>query len=214
MEEHPMMSMVLKLKTVEAHDPWEAQHVLVAGDAWLKKYWNETGSSGKWRNCYVAVHEVEARSKASLANATIVTDPHPTQGTYLSSEKALQKAKEHLVRITEERRSFNGLANAKLFEPMLVEHEEGDYYLIPIGKEQNGTSLGALMVNAYSGAWEGISQFQKPIRYRSQRQAGRWLFQPSEESRSPFHPVYQTATNYIDFNGKSSQQLHALGLGN
>lgn len=214
LEEHPMMSMVLKLKTIEAHDPWEAQHVLVSGEAWLKKFWNETGGSGKWGNCYVAVHEVEARKKSLLAGMKIVTEKQPTDGSAISPDLALTKAKAYLTQITKERPAFKDLSDGFLFDPMLVTHENGNYYLVPVGKKKNGESLGAVMVNAYSGAWEGLSLFQKPLRYRKQKQQGQWVFYPSEESRSPFHPVYQTAKSYVDLDGKVSSELHELGRGN
>lgn len=215
----PSHPSAVTLEKVEAHDPWKAQHVLVSGTTWFQKYWYEPARNrSKWNGCYVAVQENTNTSRESLAAEGTVEMKVPApviNGTVISPEESLKQAKVHLTRIVSENTAFSSLAKQELFEPRLVSHERGTYYLVSIGDKDSRVIHGGLMLNAHTGEWEGLSRFEKTRQHLPEKAAdGDWFFTPSQESPSPFFPLYRTRgegeVRYVDYAGRTFTELHPM----
>lgn len=211
----PDMAMMVTLEKVEAFDPWKAQHVLVSGTTWFQKYWyGPARTRGKWSGCFVAVKEI-SNLKRSQPTFNIRVKSPVTDGEVLTPDEILGKAKQHLSRLVSEKPSFAALSKLELFTPRLVTHSNGSYYLISLGNADTKLLKGALMINPYSGEWEALSQWEKENPYVTERTPnGEWFFTPSQESPSPFFPVYRFQTRnglrYMDYEGKVSDELKKM----
>ncbi len=204
----PGTAAAVTLEKVEAHDPWKAQHVLVSGTTWFQKYWyGPARERGKWSGCFVAVEE-NTNTQRAEPDYELRVKPAVVDGAPISPEESLRLAKSHLAKLVSENPSFSALSPLKLSAPRLVSHDRGSYYLISLG------DTGAIMLNAYTGDWEGLSQFGKPVPVAERREPGTWYFTPSQESPSPFFPVYriqdQRGVRYVDYEGKTTTALHKM----
>jgi hypothetical protein len=215
----PNTSSSVVLQKIEANDPWQAQHVLVSGSTWLQKYWYSPAKArGKWDGCYVAIREISTLEERDFELRFQASEP---QTTLITPRQALRKAKKHLAQQIAENASFSELAKESFLEPRLVNHPSGLYYLIPLGSPVTHLSSGAMMLNAYSGEWEGMSHFKEKVRYLDVKHLprGKWIFSPSKESPSPFFPAYEVEAEvfgspvYLNQDGKMTHELHALQPG-
>jgi hypothetical protein len=215
---NPGTSDAINLEKVEAFDPWKAQHVLVSGTVWFQKYWTKPARTrGKWSGCYVAIQENTNTARDDRPLEIRVKAP-TTRGIPISPQESLRLARKHLERLTAGSSRFSALSRQALFAPKLVSHDRGSYYLIALGDTRSRLTTGALMLNAYTGEWEGLSQFEKTPHYAGERSAqGDWFFTPSQESPSPFFPLYRTQTkggvSYVSFDGKTHAELHPMTPG-
>jgi hypothetical protein len=71
----------------------------------------------------------------------------------------------------EKRPAYQALRGTVPLEPLLVNREKNGYYMVPFGYREGRLSQGALLVNAYSGEFEEIGVFQRPITYLDRERA-------------------------------------------
>ena len=223
---HPYSLSGATLEKIEAHDPWKGQHVLVSGSTWFEKYWYKPVDFGKWRGCYLIVHEKSQYQRTPWAHIDFDKPTSANQTRFFEPAELKQRANQYLSQFGSELDHFH-LAKLDALEPMLVRHERGDYYLVPMGDSHSGVSQGAVMINAHSGEWEGLSRFAEPHRYLSRTKAltgidtkrlaqSDWIFSPSEQSRSPFHPALRLQSDrnespiYVNQDGIKSTSLVPL----
>jgi hypothetical protein len=56
-------------------------------------------------------------------------------------------------------------------EPLLVERDKNGYYIVPFAYLDSTISLGAIIVNAYSGQFQEAAVFPKPIQFLTEDEA-------------------------------------------
>src|SRR5262249_39072068 len=137
--------------------------------------------SGTWMNKYVAVVE------PPLEKGRIqVKQVKRTGSKMISPREATEQARRAIAQLNlpEGRHSFFTQPNVVPAEPMLV--QEGStqsnlknapaYYIVPFGfrqerAERGPLTRGCVLVNAFTGAFEEVTTFGKPVRYLPEEEA-------------------------------------------
>jgi hypothetical protein len=156
----------------------------ITGAQWYAGPWNgAVVYSGTWQNQYVAIVEPPAPKGEAKVNSVSRTGDR-----LLTPDEALGSAR----RWIDERRlsaapQYNVLAHrdAEAHTPLLVRDEprvrESErvpyYYIVPFGfrneKEGAGRPLvrACVLVNGYTGAFEEVTSFGRPVRYLTREEA-------------------------------------------
>jgi len=212
---------------------------LMSGTNWYSNYWYTPGNiaASKWNGNYIAVIEPPLNEGKATAPSEV------EKGKVISGNTAKERA---LVLIKKlrlyEKDPYTILRNTKPLNPLLVNADYKGYYIVPFGYEEGKLSQGAILINAYSGDFQEVGVFKKPIKYLPEDRAvkiaidyicfgrartkARLIFQPSEQTKSRFLPVWQitakktewifftkVATVYVTQEGKVFEKLTKLPLG-
>lgn len=126
----------------------------VSGATWYTEFAAVTKSPSAYNGKFVAVIEPPpSPGRAVAAGKLLVT------GRVISRAEAVRFAREAVEKLKlREVESFREFAATKPLEPLLVNAEEGGYYLVPFSADQKGASL-AVIVNAYNGEFEEAGHF-------------------------------------------------------
>lgn len=182
------------------------------GSTWLTSYLylNSPVSvvGSKWRGKFVAVTEGDAAPPGD-ANAEM----QRTSGAIVSIGAAIEFAQnalngEDILKVA----PYSVLHQIDPLNALLVNVDGNAYYIVPYGYKDNNISIGAIIVNAYSGQFQEASVFPKPIQFISkedavrlastfvckcnisnQNVASQLVFTPSGASFTRFLPVWQIA---------------------
>jgi hypothetical protein len=229
------------LQSIHFYDP-EPHNVgtntTMPGAQWFSGPWNGAIIySGTWLNQYVAV--VEPPIQKGMVRAKSVKR---TGEKMLSAAQALEHAKKWIseLKLAEQSKySLLGHKDVEALEPMLVRDEMPGsrkknvphYYIVPFGDKSESQERGArivricVLVNAYSGHFEEVTAFGKPVRYFSKEEAldvvagamrvdrkklkeaeTTLVFQPSDITHVRVWPFWQVKigrrTVYVDQTGK------------
>jgi hypothetical protein len=133
-------------------------------------------------------------------------------GRILPAAKALELAKRWVEKIEplREIEPFKGLQRSRPLKPLLVNPRHGGYYLVPYSADGE-TASHAILVNAYSGEFQGAGAFARR-RYMSDREALKralrffgihrpqrydvtLVYSPEAGAASLFHPVWRVAVD-------------------
>ena len=126
----------------------------VSGATWYGEFAAVTKSPSAYQSKFVAVIEPPpSPGRAVAAGKLLVT------GRVISRAEAVRFAREWVEKLKlREVETFREFAGSKPLEPLLVNAEEGGYYLVPFSADQKAASL-AVIVNAYDGAFEEAGRF-------------------------------------------------------
>lgn len=175
------------LQTISVNDP-EPHNVgtysTFSAAQWFNGPWNGAiVYGGTWLNKYVAVIEPPLeKGKVRVKNVK------RTGARLLSPKQAMEYAAKWVTEFDLERHSQHALLGHRdvvASEPLLVREESGrkgtgtvpHYYIVPYGFRQELADRGArlargcVLVNAYTGAFEEVTAFGKPIRYLERDEA-------------------------------------------
>ncbi len=234
------------LQTITVHDPWPVNvgtDTQMSGSQWFNGPWNGgIYYPGTWQNKYVAIVEPpvqEGRVKVKRETRT--------GKKLLSGEEALRYARRWIAdRDLAAHPKYSILRREDVIarEPMLVREisEEKDenvphYYIVPFGFKEEVGKCGtfhvrvAVLVNAYTGNFEEVTAFGKPVRYLPEDEALqivasamrverkklakadiRLAFQPSDITHIRSWPFWKVTINkrtvYVDMTGKIHGSLH------
>jgi Papain-like cysteine protease AvrRpt2 len=183
----PVSGSTPTLQTITVHDP-EPHNVGTAttqsAAQWYAGYWNGAIIySGTWLNEYVAVVEPPIRP----GNAR-VKQVKRTGTRLLSASQAIEAARRSIaeLKLAEQGRySLLARPDVEPLEPMVVRDQPPGsrarnvphYYIVPFGFEEERHEGGSrlarvcVLVNAYSGAFEEVTAFGRPIRYLTEQEA-------------------------------------------
>lgn len=210
------------------------------GSTWYGTYWNgAVGYAGTWDNQYVAVIEPPVeKGKVRVKAVKRIGEK------IISAEEAVKFAEkwiDELGLIEKPAYSFLRKEGVINVQPLLVregiksemEQEEmvPHYYIVPYGLEHEiekcgvGLTRVCVIVNAYTGAFEEIGTFGKPIRYLPEKEAitavaralklkreeimkvrANLMFQPSDITHIRIYPFWKVMVRdralYVDQLGK------------
>ncbi len=175
------------LQTITVHDP-EPHNIgtdtSMNASQWYSGPWNgPVRYDGTWLNKYVAIVE-PPRIKGSVQIKVV-----ERSGTHLISPQEAVERAEHWIRELglAEKRRYGILARSDVvaLEPMVVhdiprvdqkEERPIHYYVVPFGlrsESERGRQLTrvSVLVNAYTGNFEEVTAFGKPIHYLSHDEA-------------------------------------------
>jgi len=168
---NPETNSTVDLQFIDIVDPWSPPcatntaggvRQTISGATWFTTYWGTPGNypASKWHGNYVAVVEPPVREGLAKAKRQV------QEGKLISPEEAVRFALKWYEELGFEKRpAYQGLRGTAPLEPLLVNQEKNGYYLVPFGYREGQLSQGALLVNAYSGEFEEIGVFQRPITY-------------------------------------------------
>lgn len=126
---------------------------LVAASTWYSEFQPVTKPSSSYVGKHVALIEPPETTGRAIAGSQVLT------GRVVSAAQAVQNARRWIrVFRLAELEPFRGLAGAKPLEPILVNEEQGGYYLVPFSVEGDTAGL-AILVNAYTGAFQEVGAF-------------------------------------------------------
>ena len=181
----------------------------------------------KWKGKYVAVAEGEAAPTIGMALAEM----QPTEGKVISNAAALKAARGALDNLDLlKNRPYDTLGQSDPLDALLVNLDENAYYIVPFAYADSTISIGAVIVNAYSGQFQEAAVFPKPIRFLPKDEAirlalgyvcncsyppesvlSKLIFKPSDASQTRFLPVWQLVVGsevvYVSQEGKVFRNL-------
>jgi hypothetical protein len=208
----------------------------IAEGSWLANDFtkNMVGPNGsKWLYQYVAIVEPPKIS------GRVTTKEEISVGKAISPEKAIELALQHVKdrKLSEEKR-FEFLKKTYPREASLVNEKYKGYYIVPFEVEKGKSSLGAVLLNAYTGEFQEIGAFSAPLEYLSKEAAIRiairsikqkpikpptaeLVFKPSEQALSRYCPLWKvlipvegiTIIRYVNQSGMVYPELTSLRLG-
>jgi len=174
------------LQQISYHDP-EPHNVgtdtTMTGAQWFAGPWNGSIIYAGWLNQYVAVVEPPIqRGKVRVQRVG------RTGKRLLSPKQALEYARRWIVELKLGERSKYGILSRRdaiPMDPMLVRDEVPRsrakdvpyYYIVPFGfkneLDERGSRLArvCVLVNAYTGRFEEVTAFGRPVRYVSEEEA-------------------------------------------
>jgi hypothetical protein len=239
------------LQSISFHDP-EPHNVgtdtTMTGAQWYAGPWNGSIVYAGWLNQYVAVVEPPIeRGKVRVEHVT------RTGRRLLRPTQAAAHARKWIAELklgTQSKYSVLNHRDAVLMDPMLVREENPRrraknapyYYIVPFGfkddLDERGSRLArvCVLVNAYTGQFEEVTAFGKPVRYLPKEEAldvvaAAWrmprrrlrvssvtlMFQPSEITHVRTFPFWcvtiDKRTVYVDQLGKLYGTLLPSGPG-
>lgn len=174
------------LQTISINDP-EPHNVgtssTFSASQWFNGPWNGAVIySGTWLNKYVAVIEPPMEK-----GRVRVDKMKRTGGRLLSPREAMEHATKWVAEFDLERHPQHALLGHKDVvpsEPILVREESGRkgaknlpyYYIVPFGfrheaDRRERLARACVLVNAFTGAFEEVTAFGKPIRYLEREEA-------------------------------------------
>lgn len=229
------------LQSITVHDP-EPHNVGTVSDMtgaqWFAGPWNGAVIySGAWLNQYVAVVEPPIQEGRVRVKRVTRTGKEP-----LSPGQAIEYAQRWIQELQLAKKpqySLLGREDARPGEPLLVRDEMPGsrarnvphYYIVPFGFDVELSDRGSrlarvcVLVNAFTGQFEEVTAFGKPIRYLSKEEAldvvaaafrvdrqdlqdaeASLAFQPSDITHIRTYPFwrirYSRRTMYVDQLGK------------
>lgn len=184
---------------------------------WFTNYWYAPGNipASKWDGNYIAVIE------PPIPSGRVEGEPNKVStGEVISPAAAIDYAYQWLdmYNLTETYRAF---AHITALEPLLVNSEQDGYYAVPFGYKEGDFSLGAILVNAYTGEFQEIGTFSQPRRLLQMDDAvrlalnylrcdceaevvdARLRFQPSMQTNTPFLPVWEVFIYHPELEARS-----------
>lgn len=155
------------------------------GNTWYAAEWNgPVRFSGSWYNDYVAVIEPPEEGKVRVKEVDRIGE------RIISPREATRFAQNAIRELALNKKKVYGILNKRGFrtaQPMLVREELGEeiekekavpyYYIVPYGftwetdTDRSRLYRLVVMVNAYTGQFEEIVRFHKPVRYLSRNGA-------------------------------------------
>jgi len=200
------------------------------GGNWYSNYWYAPGNypASKWNGKYIAV--IEPPLMEGMAKAPREVE----KGKVISESTALRRALMWIKELRlDEGHPYTILKVIKPLGPLLVNREHKGYYIVPFGYEEGEFVQAAVLVNAYTGDFQEVGVFQRPMKYLSKDLAvrnalryvctcraeaeARLIFQPSEQTQSRFLPVWKVTvkrtTLYVTHDGRVHEKLTRLPLG-
>jgi hypothetical protein len=238
----PTTSATVDLQLIEIVDPWNPPcpaassggvRSLMSGSNWYTNYWYAPGNipASKWHGNFIAVVEPPAERGAAKAPRQV------EEGQVITQAEAIERAVAAMKELQIEKRApYRALRRTNPLQPLLVNQKRKGYYLVPLGRQEGGRAAGAVLINAYSGDFQEVGVFGRPIRYlpkdratggalkhlsvsreQAKRLEGELMFQPSEQTESRFWPVWAVATEiatvYVTMEGKVFNNLTPPPLG-
>lgn len=184
----PLSASSPTLSNIHFHDP-EPHNVgtdtMIAAGAWYGSQWSgPVFYSGTWLNQYVAVIE-----PPTAEGHLKVLEMKRIGEKLISPKEALEHAQRWIRELgLAERPRYALLKHADLqaLEPIVVREEKGfgepekrtpHYYIVPFGLKREAMERGAglarvcVVVNAYTGEFEEVTTFGKPVRYLPKEEA-------------------------------------------
>ena len=194
----------------EGNEGGMARHV--TGTSWFANEWNAGNIYGtKWVGDFVAVVEPPKRK------GKIVAEAQPVSGEPIPPEEAIKRALDAIQQ--------RGLARKKQFaflnedvvaeRAFLTNRDQGGYYIVAFENRETRESLGAVLINAYSGDFQEIGAFPTSVRYVSEKEAveiataslrkrpnrvlqSDLVYQIAEEIPNRFFPVWRVVMEVED----------------
>ena len=126
---------------------------LVAASTWYAEFQPVTKMSSAYFNQHVALIEPPETTGRAVAGSPVLS------GRVMSAAQAAQNARRWVraYRLPD-LEPFAGLAGARTLEPILVNEDGGGYYLVPFSADGETAGL-AVLVNAYTGAFQEVGAF-------------------------------------------------------
>lgn len=176
----------------------------MTGTAWYANDWaNPTDAAGKWQDEYIAIVEPPA-----VAGRITVREPEAFCGDVIPAGTAVELATRYVREMNLFRREpFAFLLKTRPKTAFLVNREFKGYYLVPF-QSKDGLCPGAIILNAYTGAFQEVGAFARPLPYISEEEAigiaacsarrgtpgpgaAELVFEYSEQTRSRYRPVWR-----------------------
>jgi hypothetical protein len=193
----------------------------VTGTSWFSNDWNNPNRWGtKWLNEYVAIVEPPD------VKGRVTAKREAEDGKPISSERALTLAQRHVrERKLPAKKHFGFLRETSPTKALLVNGKFKGYYIVPF-EHKDGRCPGAVVLNAYTGDFQEIAAFPRPLRYLTDREAVRialcsigkkptqtpsaeLVFRSSEQVRSRYRPIWKVVVPI----GKTKIERYVSQLG-
>ena len=216
-------------------DPGKGVTRQLTGDSWFSNDWSAPNQYGStWFNNYVAIVEPPKIS------GKVTTKEEIFVGKAIPPGKAKELALQHVKKrkLGEEKR-FGFLKETSPREAFLVNEKHKGYYIVPFEVKKGRLSLGAVLLNAYTGEFQEIGAFSAPLEYLSKKAAlqiairsvnaklikpatAELVFEPSEHTRSRYCPIWKvfipvkgiTIIRYVNQSGSTFTELESPRGGN
>jgi hypothetical protein len=175
----------------------------VTGASWFANDWQNPNKWGtKWLNQYVAVVEPPAMG------GTVTAPKEIESGKIISADAALKLLAGHIrERKLGANKKFAFVNKTKPMGALLINKERKAYYLVPMEYEDRRVP-GAILMNAYTGEFQEIGAFPRPLEYLTEDEAVRIAicsirnrpatrpvaeleYRPSQQMRSRYRPVWK-----------------------
>ncbi len=206
----------------------------ITGSSWYTNDWSAPNRWGtKWLNEYVAV--VEPPKTRGMVSAAV----QAVSGEIISPKEAIERASQQVEeRRLIERKAFSFLRDTRPQRVLLANRQKGGYFLVLFDSEDRQLTMGAVLINAYTGEFQEIGAFAEPLEYISEEKAGaiaaqsirekaaeparaELVFQSAEQIRSRYRPIWKVTMQiddrriirYVDHDGQVFLALTPLSLG-
>lgn len=176
----------------------------VTGTSWFNNDWKNPNRWGtKWLNEYVAVVEPPGVRGKVTAKGEV------EEGKPIPPKEALEYALRHVhERKLSRKKPFGFLKESRPSRAFLANRNAKGYYIVPF-EYKDGRSPGAVLLNAYTGEFQEIGAFRRPLTYITEREAVRialctigetsigkpaaaeLVFQASEQIKSRYRPAWK-----------------------
>lgn len=217
------------LQTIDIHDPLPAdtaphddpctaadegneggivRHVV--GASWYSNDWSAPNSWGtKWLNEYVAIVE------PPKIKGRITAKKEKLSGKVISRKRAIELALQHAKeRGLFDKDQFKSFRKTTKRRALLVNSKNKRYFIVSFELEKPQASLGAILLNAFTGEFQEIGAFPHPLEYLSEEEAQKiaccsiraccsfkkekvrrseaeLIFTRSEQTKSRYRPVWK-----------------------
>ncbi len=188
----------------EGNEGGTARHV--TGTSWFSNDWKDPNSYGTtWLNEYLAVVE------PPKVLGKVTAEEEIFYGKVISPEEAEELALQHIRdRKLYEKKPYRFVRDTYPRRAFLVNEKYKGYYVVPFEFEKEELSPGAVLLNAYTGEFQEIGAFPRPLEYLSREEAiqiaicsvrkkptkppvAELMFEISEQTRSRYRPIWKVS---------------------
>ncbi|MFX1297702.1 MAG: hypothetical protein ACFFD2_22990 [Promethearchaeota archaeon] len=177
----PVSGSTPTLEEITIHDPLPEDNGTVnnmLGNIWFATLWADAvtvNGGGTWANNWVAVIEppvVKGKVKVKVVERVGEKIISPEEAIESAKKwiKELGLAKKHSYRILQKPDIVN--QTPLLIREQIRGKKVTDYYIVPFGlkKEEEYTRI-SIIINAYTGDFEEIGAFRKPLHYLTEKES-------------------------------------------
>lgn len=178
----------------------------VTGTSWYSNDWIDPNSYGtKWLNEYVAIVE------PPRVLGRVTAQEEKFCGKVISPERAIELALQHVKeRKLYEKKPFWYLKETYPRRAFLTNKKYKGYYVVPFEFKKEKLSPGAILLNAYTGEFQEIGAFPRPLEFLSEEEAiqiaicsvrkkptkpplAELMFKICEQTRSRYRPIWKVS---------------------
>lgn len=239
----PLTNSTVNLQWIKIFDPWSTSGCPTAssggvissmpGTTWYStsnNYLDNPGNypASKWNGNFIAVIEPPVQTgKAVVKDCMPILFGKPLPPKFITDMAYRWMTVYNLCKD----KTYQVFKKLKALTPVLVNQYHGGYYLVPFGYENGNIVQGAMVLNAYTGAFEEIGAFQQPRAYLTEAEATRLardyvsceceaqvtaaelIYTPFPQTPNRYTPVWRIKISSAELQSRNIEYLYVTQLG-